>query len=264
MYNINRLIINIEKFFCCFMSSAYFSVACYFMRTLYTSLFLLFLTNTFGQVTVDTSLQRQYDEALRALPYRVQELVTEAEKDTSFQGGFVILTDYGTDTLNKEEHKQSSVKIIVIDVPTNHKKAKQKTRPAVIENNSGYNLLFCGAKMYGDTLTLTIGAPFSDETIQQKIFHSTVLSTYNETHGGDTIFWSDKSEMKTADLTITANTLKIAVSSSDDTSGNVLYGYSEIETEPYYTEAVNFKNRYIKKRLHFKYYFKCRLSKNST
>ena len=237
----------------------------YFMRTLYSTLLLFVLTNTFGQVIIDTTLQRQYTKAFDTLPNWLQQKTIEAEKDTLFKGGFVILIELRIDTLNKEELKKSSGRITITDITTiNGKKEKSNANDLVIESENGYDLLFCGGKFDLDTFIINIGAPFSYETIQQKIIKSVIQTTYNEIHGGDTIFWSDRSHIKTRDLTIAARTVRMVLSSADYKSGKTLYGYSEIETEPYYMETFGFEKGYIKKRLCFKYYFKLKSNKNNT
>ena len=214
------------------------------MRNLITLFFIFIFTHTYAQVTFDKTVEQQYQNAYNKLPTWLQEKAVEAYKDTSFQGGIVVLTEYKIDTLNKDELANGY----------SYKNDEEKQ----------YNLSFCGGQINSDTLIIGVGTQFFSQSIQHKIFKNLATTIFNEYRDNGTPFRTELTNDKTNDLTIPAETIRIVLSADKFTTGETVFGYAEITTKAFYEDAELFKNGYIKKRLHYKYFFKFKPIKNGT
>jgi hypothetical protein len=217
---------------------------CHFMKTLLFLFSILFLTNSYAQITFDKNVERQYQEAYKKLPTWLKEKAKDAYDDTNFRGGIVVLTEYVIDTLNKDELTDKST----------FKSDK------VLD----YDLLFCGGILKLDTLLIEIGAPFFSQSIKHEVFKNLVATNYNQYNDNDSLFRTQLTKDKTNNLTIPAETTNFILSDNKFTSGKTIFGYAEMVTNPYYEDAYLFKNGYIKKRLRYKYYFNFKPVQNGT
>lgn len=213
---------------------------CHFMRNLIPLFFIFIFTHTYAQVTFDKTVEQQYQNAYNKLPKWLQEKAVEAYKDTSFHGGIVVLTEYKIDTLNKDELTNSY----------NHKDDKENC----------YDLSFCGGQINSDTLIIGVGTQFFSQSIQHKFFKNIVTTIFNEYRDNDTPFRTELTNGKTNDLTIPVETTRFILNVDKFTRDETIFGYAEITTKAFYEDADIFKNGYIKKRLHYKYFFKFSLS----
>ncbi|WP_301929416.1 hypothetical protein [Ferruginibacter sp.] len=212
------------------------------MRNLITLFSIFIFTHSYAQVTFDKTVEQQYQDAYNKLPAWLQQKAIEAYKDTSFHGGLVVLTEHKIDTLNKDEVANSY----------SYKNDEEKQ----------YDLSFCGGQINSDTLTIGVGTQFFSQSIQHKIFKNLATTIFNEYRDNGTPFRTELTNDKTNDLTIPAETIRIVLSADKFTTDETIFGYAEITTKAFYEDADSFKNGYIKKRLHYKYFFKFKPTKN--
>ncbi len=233
----------------------------YFIQTLLTIVFSLFLTDTFAQITVDLNVQQQYDSAYKKLPAGIRENIEQTQNqmlkssnelsaDSKIKIPFsslniAVVTLHNIDTLNKDQIKSD----------------------AYFYEAEKYPIMFCEGVMLSDTFGIVLYpgvAQNSNINIAHLIVRDTVKTEYDEWIKYDTSFRTNLQQEKTNSLVLSFVTLKFVLSDTNLIVGRTIYGYADILSEPYYQDNENFKTGYITKRLHFRYYFKFVVKKNST
>jgi len=144
---------------------------------------------------------------------------------------------YATDTLNLNSFKKSIAK------------------PSQVKET----FLLCNAEYRHDTLYIEIGAGGQDsyEGIHIAIHGNNVTTTYNEYRERDSIFSNSIKGPRLNYITVPAVVNKLTLSTNTYKQGDVLYGYCDINTIPYFTADDNFYQGYMKQRLLAKVLFKC-------
>lgn len=184
--------------------------------------------------------------------YRSQ--IKKLEKQDGIDG-FSIFTTHVFDTLNIDEFVDHTTGITII----NEKDGKSSD----IINEDILMPSFTIAEMVKDTLFLSVGGPFFPR-ITHQLHNGTISSFYEEYYKHDSILRLDLFTPKVSTLNIPITTTQFTVSTNAFKRGKVIYGSVKFETASYYSDAYDFKNGYVKKRLRGQYVFKVRVRKNST
>ena len=234
---------------------------CYFMRRTLIIIFSFILTDSFAQISVDTSVKHQYDSAYKKLSSDIRKnlertqnellksynkLSAKSKKNFPFSPlNIAKVTLHTIDTLNKGEVKSG-----------NYFYQKEK-----------YPIMFCDGGLISDTLGIVLYpgvAQNSSINITHLIVHDTVRTEYDEWIKYDTIFRTSLQQEKTNALTLPFTTSKFVLSDTNFVVGKTIYGYADILSKTYYQDNESFKIGYIARSLHFRYYFKFVVKKNST
>lgn len=230
------------------------------MRVLLILFFSFFLNRTFGQIIVDPSLKKQYDNAYKKLPIKERESIEKIQNELlhSYKKSprdykklfpytplnIAVVTLHSIDTLNKNQLKSKSY----------------------LYHAEKYSIMFCEGGFVSDTLGIVLypGVALDSRLdIAHLIIHDTVKSEYDQWEEYDTIFRISLEKEKTNDLTLPFISNKFVLSDKKFIIGKTIYGYADIISEPYYKDDYSFKNGYIAQRLHFRYYFKFVVKKYS-
>lgn len=212
---------------------------------------ILFLSFTIAfhshaQVTTDTNTKQQYTEAYNKLPEDIRKNIESFAEDARKEGlnidsaeatSLAIMRVYVTDTLNLNSLRKRIVQ------PSQAKET----------------FLLCNAEHRHDTLYIEIGAGGQDsyEGIHIAIAVNAVTATYNEYRERDSIFSNTIKGPRLDYITVPAVVNKLTLSTNTYKHGDVLYGYCDISTMPYFTADDNFYQGYMKQRLLAQVLFKC-------
>ena len=156
-----------------------------------------------------------------------------------------VVTLHDIDTLNKDQVKPD----------------------AYFYQEEKYPIMFCEGGFVSDTMGIVLYSGVAQDSrlyIAHLIIHDTVKSEYDQWEEYDTTFRTSLQQEKTNDLTLPFTTNKFVLNDKKFVVGKTIYGYADIISEPYYKDDESFKTGYIARRLHFRYYFKFVVKKNST
>lgn len=234
---------------------------CNFMRTLLTIFSILIFAKSFGQITIDPTVKKQYDSAYKKLPIKERQSIEKLQNE--------LLKSYNQ--LSPKAKQYVSYSPLTVAVVTLHHidtlNKDQVKSDAYFYQEEKYQIMFCEGGIISDTFGIVLYPGVAQDSrlnIAHLIINDTVKSEYDQWEEYDTTFRTNLQEEKTNDLTLPFTTSKFVLSDKKFVIGKTIYGYADIISEPYYKDDESFKTGYIVRRLHFRYYFKFVVKKNST
>jgi hypothetical protein len=225
------------------------------------SLILVFLFSSeavFSQYRVDSTVKKEYLKLFEKFPKEFKDVIA-----TEYEGGFGLLYEAKTDTLNKKDLRPdlNSVKIHNLDPITGEVDTTKtnSTEQEQISKNEPFPLS-CNCSFKNDTLTITSGIYlFSGFAIITKVYQDKVKGLYFEGESESKVLQRALTEEKANEITIPATINFFTLDRKPTKNIKELFGQVSITTNGYYSyiNVWSFKSDYIFKRMKYELYFRC-------
>lgn len=228
-------------------------------KTLILALISLLGSGLHAQITVDPSLGDRYSQARLTFPSFMRDFfqkVDSLDKEGSqFNVALVILEDI--DTLNRHTlvyEDYSHIRIADERIDSTLIRHQQETAAC----RCGF--LFSGQMVLQDTFLIVVGDLMGPSDIMHHIVEGRVFADYHfynedmnnvRVHEDDP--WGDE-------IKVPVRIQKFELSSLDFFPGNLIYGYCEIEVDPYFERETGLYDNVLHLRRKMKYYFKFRVN----
>ena len=227
------------------------------MRQFLFIILLFFCQVSFGQFTIDTSLQTQYWTVFERLPEIVKK-----EKEKHFKNGLGLLIGLKTDTINKNEYSG-------MDNPDKNQNTNPETStkdPKVFSQSQKEYVsefqpmwISCICKFKGDTLEIINGlSVFSGFDVTSSLFKDKANASYTE-YESENVFKTNLANEKVSEFSIPATINNLILDRQPKKGTKEIYGKMQVTSNGYYSylNAKDFKNGYVHKRLRLQYFFRC-------
>ena len=225
----------------------------------YIIVILIFLSPTnrsSAQISIDPSLPEKYIAERNKFPEVLLEFFNKSEKgDQTSQ--IAIFSLFEIDTLNLNElvfNDLSNIEILGIYEESEEEKSFREFE----QSNRDYMLV--NAIKSIDTLQISLGQIFGNEFIDHFIIGNSVTSSFREYYKEDNILKLRNEDTLTNSLDIPVIVGKFVLSTNDFSIKDMIYGYCEMETAPYYRSEDMVNETFLKLKRKFKYYFKFNIS----
>lgn len=221
-----------------------------FGRFLFICLLILFMIQYMvAQIVINNGLINAYEKVKTTT---IEELRDFSELDPYM--GTAFITYIKEDTLNSSEVIFPKIDRIVI--PTYITEWDKK--------NQGLNsdVMYVFSKFSGDTLYCRMGFFFNTMVIEHKVFEGNVQMGYKESSGNFKMLKLNKTDTLASMIEIPVKATRFELSTSEYKPDETIYGFCEMETDPFFRLAEPGYKAIIKVKRRFKYYFSFKFREN--
>jgi hypothetical protein len=220
-----------------------------FFMKIYLVLGLIFVFQMgTSQVVVDSLLPEKYEVAKTRFSGMYRQYIDKIEENwqegnSMGLGGLVLCVTSTVDTLNKGE---------IIPPKYSYERSEEEL--------DSMDIQWCGGDFQGDTLVISIGVPFGNQFITHSIKGDFAKTTFKEKYKRDFILKLQESDTLTNELDFAIEERAFSLSNSTPKKGDVVYGFCDFSTPPYFVIAYGFYDgQTLKIKRNYKYYFKLRI-----